>query len=135
MTTTSSTRLAWRGRVLVAIAALHCAFTIMLGSTATSDPKLQPYTGAESPWAGLHPGFGSDLPPRLWLLSLVWSLFFGVTLALLGGLVHSVERSGTTVPRAFSTALLLLALVGAVLMPASGFWFVALVAAAMIRRP
>lgn len=135
MSTTSPTRLAWRGRALVAIAALHCAFTVMLGSTAASDPKFQPYVGTESPWAGLHPGFGSDLPPKLWLLSLVWSLFFGVTLALLGGLVHSVERSGTTIPRPLSIALLLFAVLGAVLMPVSGFWFVALVAAAMIRRP
>lgn len=135
MTTTSSTRSAWRGRALVAIAALHGGFTIVLGSTAASDPRFQPYVGTESPWSGLHPGFGSDLPPKLWLLSLVWSLFFGATLGLLGVLVHGVERSGATIPRPFSVALLVFALVGSVIMPVSGFWFVALVAAAMIRRP
>lgn len=135
MNTTSSTRLAWRGRALVAVSALHAAFTIMLGSTAHQDEKFHPYIGAESPWTGLHPGFGADFPPKIWLLSLVWSLFFGATLALLGVLVHTVERSGAAIPRLFSIALLVFAILGAVTMPASGFWFVALVAGAMIRRP
>ena len=135
MNSTSSARRAWRGGALIAVAALHGAFTIVVGSTAHDDPKFQQYLGTESPWAGLHPGFGADLPPRLWLLSLVWSLFFGATLALLGALVHSVEHRGVTIPRPFSIALLGVALLGVVLMPVSGFWCVALIALAMAWRP
>lgn len=104
MKPTSPARPAWRGRALVAVSALHGAFTIVLGSTAHNNPQFQPTLGTESPWAGLHPGFGADVPPKLWLLSLVWSLFFGATLALLGGLVHSVERRGASIPRPFSVA-------------------------------
>lgn len=126
---------AWRGRALLVIAALHVAFTIVVGSTAHHDPKLHPFVGTASPWTALHPGFGADFPPKLWLLSLVWSLFFGGAIALLGVLVHTVERSGAPVARPFSIGLLVFALLGAVLMPASGFWFVAFVALSMVRRP
>jgi len=128
-------RSAWRGRALIGVAILHVLFVIMMGSTASSDPKYQPYVGTGAPWSGLHPGFDTELPPPLWLLVLVWSLFFGVTLGFVGALLHTMERRGVDVPRAWSASLLAFALAGGVLMPMSGFWFVVVIAAFLLKRP
>jgi len=125
----------WRGRAIFAVAVLHCAFVVLLGSGMLNDPKLEPYTGSGAAWSSLRPGFGLDFPPKLFLLSLFWSLFFGLALALVGLLVHELEIAATQVPRSFAGALLGIALTGGVLAPVSGFWFIGAIAIALLRRP
>ena len=56
--------------------------------------------------------------------AIVWSLFFGVV-AFIGGLtVNALEKSSGVLPRSLGWCLLALAIVGVVLVPASGFWLI-----------
>ena len=54
----------------------------------------------------------------------VWSLFFGCV-AFCGGLaVDAVEKSSGAIPKTLGWILIVIALVGIVLVPVSGFWLV-----------
>lgn len=117
------------------VAALHCAFVAVLGSGANRDASLERYTGPGAAWSRLHPGFGSNIPPDLFLLSLFWSLMFGLALLTVGLLVNALERAEVAVPRSVSVGLFAASLFGAACAPASGFWFVLLIAASLLRRP
>lgn len=54
--------------------------------------------------------------------AVVWSLLFGAV-AFIGGMaVAAIEKAGAQLPKSLGWSLLALAIVGAVLIPASGFW-------------
>jgi hypothetical protein len=120
----SRPRRPWAGTALLGIALLHVTFVLVLGSGAIRNPQMSEWVGNRAPFVLMRPGFGSDQPSNLLLLTLFWSLFFGLVLAIVGALVRHIERSGNEVPRYVGGVLFGLGLVGAVLVPASGFWFV-----------
>ena len=51
-----------------------------------------------------------------------WHLTFGVTVLILGGLVHWAQARTGTLPAFLGWSLLALGLFGAILVPVSGFW-------------
>lgn len=53
-----------------------------------------------------------------------WHLTFGAMIVILGGLVHWAQSRTGTLPAFLGWSLLALGLLGAVLVPVSGFWLV-----------
>jgi hypothetical protein len=106
------------GRLLLGIAALHTLVGLAVGFGVLPDPPL---VGA--PLAGvLADGVLDAVAVDVGRVAVVWFLFFGLALALLGLLAHDVERRGLGLPRSLAHGLLGLFVVGVVLLPASGFW-------------
>ena len=124
----------WAGTILIVTALLHLTFvTLVLGTGLLPNVQLREFVGDRAPLTMLRPGFGSQQPANLLLLTLFWSLAFGLALLIVGLLVRALERRGDVVPRSVGLLLLGLCSAGAVLVPASGFWF-GIVPALMILR-
>lgn len=62
-----------------------------------------------------------------------WSMAFGVVTGLLGLTIDQLERDGVRVSLPVVGGLLMLGVVGAVLVPAGGFWLVIPVAGSLLR--
>jgi hypothetical protein len=108
------------GAVLVGIAAIHQTFGLALGTGLAPGPFA---SSAEAPlvrmWrAGLLDSVGEDP----WTNTVTWFLLWGFLLALLGAVLHSLERSGVRLPASFGWGFLATCVLGVVLMPTSGFW-------------
>lgn len=112
---------AWRGTVIAAVATLHTAFAGVVASGIVLAPELLAEIGG-APLLAMTPGFGSADPPNLAALAFFWSIAFGVAMFLVGLLVRDLERRDQRVPRGVGGVLLVAAAVGAVLIPAGGFW-------------
>ena len=111
----------WIGRWLVAVAALHTAFGLLLGGRVL--PKLLE--------RGIVNSVGND--PMVGMV--VWFLLFGIVLMMVGLAVTELERSASfRSARALGLSLFLLCLTGVVLMPVSGFWLAFPPAIALIMR-
>jgi hypothetical protein len=112
----------WIGRWLMAVAALHVVIAIVQyhDVLATVAQRGVFNTVAGAPEIG----------------AVVWSLLFGAV-AFIGGLaVSALERSGVALPKSLGWCLLVLAAVGAVLVPVSGFWLVfAPAIGILVRQP
>ncbi len=52
--------------------------------------------------------------------STFWFFYFGIMLIPIGLLVHSIEKSGRTLPHYFTIAYLLIVIIGAYMIPNSG---------------
>lgn len=78
-------------------------------------------------------GLVGGVEPDAWRMLLFWFLFFGFVTMILGWFIHTVERAGHRPSRAVAWQLGALALAGGLLIPASGFWLVLLVAWRMGR--
>lgn len=115
----------WAGSVLLGIASLHLVFTLALGAGLVSEPQL----AGKPPLLRMTPGFGSAQPYDLLALTVFWSLFFGLTLAILAVLIRALEKRDVAIPRAVGGLLLAMCATGAVLVPAGGFWLALLPAA------
>lgn len=61
-----------------------------------------------------------------------WHVAFGTTVLILGGLVHWAQARTGTLPAFLGWSLLAFGVVGAILMPVSGFWAVLPQAALML---
>jgi hypothetical protein len=72
----------------------------------------------------LSGGLVGAVEPDPWRMILFWFLFFGFAIMILAWWLHRSERAGHPVPRALAWQLGGLALLGGVLIPASGFWLV-----------
>ena len=67
--------------------------------------------------------------------AVVWSLLFG-GLAFIGGMaIDALERSTQPIPRSLAWSLIVLGVLGASLVPASGFWLLFPAAIGILRRP
>ncbi|MCA9491229.1 MAG: hypothetical protein KC621_14965 [Myxococcales bacterium] len=124
----------WRGRALVAIAGLHTAFSAMIAAGVGFTPELLEAAGGSAPLTRMLPGMGSVQPPDMPALAMFWSMAFGAAIGLLGLLIDQLERDGVRVGAPVVVGLLLLGVVGAVLVPAGGFWLVLPVAVSLLRR-
>ena len=119
------------GAMLVVIAFIHQAVGVVIGLGL--DPSVRfdgPPPLVAMARAGVFASVGADLGRG----AITWFLLFGFGLALIGLLAHEVERSGARVSRAFAVSLGGLCLLGAFLMPASGFWLGLVPAIVAYRR-
>jgi hypothetical protein len=99
----------WAGRWLVAVAVLHTLVAFVL----FADPLL------EIAQQGVFNSIRRD-PLKA---AAAWFVLFGVVMALCGMALTSLETSGDIKTlRSIGIGMLLLAILGVVLMPASGFW-------------
>lgn len=112
----------WIGRWILGVALLHTLFAIVVFKN----------TLLEIAAAGVFNSVGQD-PMRG---AVVWFVLFGAVIALLGFTVDALEKAQITLPASVVIGMLLLALLGVVLMPESGFWllFVPGLAALAKRR-
>jgi hypothetical protein len=111
----------WIGRWLLAVAMLHTAFGLALGGQVLAGIARR----------GLFNSVGSD--PMTGMV--VWFLLFGVVMALLGMAISMLERGEPLKGmRGLGIGTALLALVGVILMPVSGFWLAFPPAIGLIRR-
>lgn len=122
MKTLSPTR-PWMGRWLLAVAALHTLFGLLV----FAGPLQQL----------LHLGVFDAVGADPLLGAVTWFLLFGAPLALLGQALSLLERRVEAASlRPLGWGLLALSLLGIVLMPASGFWLLLPVVWALLRpRP
>lgn len=97
----------WRGRWLMAVAAIHTLFAVIV----FSEP-LRVLAGR-----GFFDAVGQD--PLL--NGVTWFVFFGLALAVAGQAVDVAEQRGA-IPRALGVTVSAMAVAGVVLMPASGLW-------------
>lgn len=113
----------WMGRWLLAVAALHTLFGLLVFAG-----PLQKMLSR-----GLFNAVGAD--PLL--AAATWFLLFGAPLALLGQALTLLEHQSHLDPallRPLGWGLLALWALGVLLMPASGFWLVLPVVWALLRR-
>lgn len=119
---TANTPLAWKGPWLLAVAALHTLFALLVFPEVLYSLLCQ----------GLLNSVGQD-PLRG---AVAWFMLFGAVLALLGASVWQLEcAEARPALRPLGWGLCALTLLGVVLMPASGFWLAFPPAIAMLRRP
>ena len=121
---TTPLRQTWKGLWLLGVAVLHTVFAVVV-----FQPQMR-----EIVERGVFDCVGTD--PMRGAVS--WFVLFGGLFALLGWAVMLVERQAALAPvplRALGAGLLALALLGIVLMPASGFWLVLPPALALCLRP
>lgn len=123
----------WRGPSIVAVAVLHTTFALVVASGVGFTPEMLASVGGSPPLTQMTPGFGSDQPPNLGALTFFWSIFFGLAMVVVGLLVRDVERRGERVPGAVGGLLLVMATLGAVLVPVSGFWLMIPVGLSLVR--
>ena len=101
----------WTGPLLIAIGLLHTVFGVTHYRRELAET-----------W---HAGFFNALAPALARKLAFWFLFSGFLLIVLGHLCLWLEKGlGRPVPAFVGWELLVLSLVGAALMPVSGFWLV-----------
>ena len=112
----------WIGRWLIGVALGHTLVGLMMGGSGLVKIAQQ----------GL---FNTVTAAEPLTRMVVWFLFCGAVLALLGMAVHALERSehfGGA--RALGIGTALVTLTGLILMPLSGFWLVIPPAIALMRR-
>ncbi len=113
----------WVGRWLVAVSVGHVVLAIVVFRTVLAAVVER----------GLVHAVGGD--PRTQLA--VWFVLFGVMLFICGLSIDALERaSSNQVPKFIGGCLLALGVLGAALMPMSGFWLVFPPAiAVLLRKP
>lgn len=111
----------WIGRWLLAVSALHTAFAVYAFHPVLVDIARRGVFNT----VGKEPMTGA----------VVWFVLFGAALFIAGLVISALEQAAPhALPRSLGWTLLALALLGAVLMPASGFWLALPPALALLRR-
>ena len=98
------------GQLLVATGVLHQVVGVIASWSLDGRNLL-----AE---VGVVDWIGSDFVRMAWF----WFLMTGFVLMMFGGMLHHLERRGGAVPAWVGWQMGALALVGALAIPASGFW-------------
>lgn len=113
---------AWIGWSVLGIGVIHTAFGFVF------------FGEVFAPWFrdGIVNSLGEAAPPLRNIA--FWFFFTGFVLMILGGMVEYVERRGMPLPVFLPWSLLAMAIVGCVLMPASGFWLLLVPVAGMFVR-
>ena len=113
----------WIGRWLVAVSILHVIFAVFVFRKVLA-PVVQ---------RGLVNAVGTEPLTSL----AVWFVLFGVMLFICGLSIDALERASSNhVPKFIGWCLLALGVLGAALMPVSGFWLVFPPAiAVLVRKP
>jgi hypothetical protein len=93
------------GYLLIATGILHNAIGVLIGYPQLRDIALA--------------GFFNTVDSDIYRQAIFWFLFSGFLMILIGQLFLSMK---TPIPAGVGLNLLLLCVVGAILMPASGFW-------------
>lgn len=115
-------RRVWIGHWLMAVAALHTLFALLVFK--------QPLLGLVQ--RGVFNTVGQDAMTA----ASVWFLLFGAALALLALAVTPLERSGDAQTlRRLGFGVLAMSALGIVLMPSSGFWLALPAGLALLHRP
>lgn len=96
------------GEIIIATALLHLAVGVIFYSA----PLAAIFAAGVIDTVGTNPERDAAL----------WFMVAGVLIGLLGVLVRAMQRQGQRLPAALGWGLLLLSLVGAAILPASGFW-------------
>jgi hypothetical protein len=110
----------WMGRWLMGVAVIHVVIAVLVHNK----PILLVWERGTFNTVAGDPVIGA----------IVWSLLFGCV-AFVGGLaVDTLERESVPLPKARGWCLLALAIVGAILVPASGFWLLFPVALTILMR-
>lgn len=110
----------WIGRWLMGVAILHTLFAFMMfGKVLTGVVQR-----------GIFNAVGSDAVVG----TVVWFVLFGGLLFICGLTVAVLEKVSTSLPKSLGWGLMGLGTLGAVLMPASGFWLVFPPAIAVLMR-
>jgi uncharacterized protein DUF6463 len=101
----------WIGRWLIAVSAIHTVFAVLVfGDVLALIAKR-----------GLFNTVGTD--PMMG--AVVWFVLFGTVLFVCGLAVNELERlNPAQLPKSIGWSLLVMAILGVVLMPASGFWLI-----------
>lgn len=111
----------WIGRWLIAVSALHTAFAVVVFHPVLLDIARR----------GVFNTVGRD--PRTG--AAVWFVLFGAAMFGTGLAISALEQAvPQALPRSLGWSLLALALLGVLLMPASGFWLALPPAFALLRR-
>ena len=111
----------WIGRWLIGVSIIHTLFAVVVfGKVLLSVVQRGVFNTV-----GTDPMVGA----------VVWFVLFGAALFICGLVVSTLERSSPTpLPKSLGWSLLALATLGAILMPASGFWLVFPPAIAVLAR-
>lgn len=111
----------WIGRWLILVAILHTLFAATVFGKVFLNIMQR----------GVFNTVGNDPMTA----AAVWFLLCGAVLALMGMAIHTLEQnSNFTSARAIGIGTLLLAILGIVLMPVSGFWLALPAAFGLLRR-
>ncbi len=105
------------GRFLIATGILHNIIGVWMGFAILKQIALG--------------GFVNAIDPHFDRMAIFWFLFSGFAMMMWGQLLFAM----TSIPRGFAWSLLVLCIVGAVMMPVSGFWLVIPQALYMLRHP
>lgn len=104
----------WSVWLLIATSLIHIASGLIGGATLLAD------VGRD----GVFDAIGADDERQAWL----WFTLFGWLALVVGLLARSLERRTGAVPAFLGWHLLAMAVLGIVLLPASGFWLVLVLA-------
>lgn len=113
----------WIGRWLIGVSIIHTLFALAVFHRVLAAIVRR----------GVFDTVGND--PMVG--AVVWFVLFGLALFIVGLAVSSLERASSGVlPKSLGWSLLALAVLGVVLMPASGFWLAFPPAiAVLLRKP
>jgi hypothetical protein len=100
----------WIGRWLIGVSILHTLFaTVVFHKTLLIIVQR-----------GVFNVVGTD--PMI--AAVVWFVLCGAAMFIGGLAISALERASGTVPKSIGWSLLVYAIIGVVLMPASGFWLI-----------
>lgn len=118
-------RIASPGLWLLGIGVLHNLIGALIAGRVVPDPGLEKHAGSRNLlWELGSQGLQGDGALDPLRLAFFWFLFFGLALMLCGLAVRSLEHRDVPISSSFAYGLLLLGGLGALQMPASGFWLV-----------
>ena len=110
----------WIGKVIIFIGIIHLVFGFISYRTA---------------WAEmLRSGLFNTVDSQLEHQAAFWFIVFGMLVLILGGLIDWCEGHKQVLPKFLGWSLLALSIVGIVMMPISGWWFLLIPAIGAIRQ-
>ncbi|QEC53026.1 DUF6463 family protein [Anseongella ginsenosidimutans] len=110
----------WMGRAIILTGVVHLIYGITVYGTAWSEM--------------FHNGLFNTVDGNPAHEAAFWFIFFGFLMVIQGGLIDGFENKKQPLPLFLGWSLLALSVAGAVMMPASGWWFLIVVAVGTICR-